>query len=67
MLFSCDEIDRVERFVLSFALSIALIPLLVFYANIAGIGISPWLVLVIICIIICLSYIYIIHTNKQMI
>jgi uncharacterized membrane protein len=36
------RIDWVERVVLGFALSIALVPLVVFYLNLIGLGISSW-------------------------
>jgi uncharacterized membrane protein len=35
------EIDEVERIALSFTLSIAIVPLLIFYANLIGIPINP--------------------------
>lgn len=43
--FSKKEIDLFERVALSFALSIAVIPLVVFYANLAGARITETLVL----------------------
>ncbi|MGH7204034.1 MAG: DUF1616 domain-containing protein [Candidatus Levyibacteriota bacterium] len=38
--FPKREIDGIERFAISFALSIATVPLIVFYANLVGIAIT---------------------------
>lgn len=40
VFFKKQEIDWLERIALSFALSIAVVPLLVFYLNLAGIKIN---------------------------
>jgi len=42
--FSESEIDEFERIALSFALSISVVPLMVFYLNLIGVPISEWLV-----------------------
>ncbi len=57
-LWKHDEIDLFERFILSFAFSISVVPLLVFYVNIIWIPVSERLVIwVIVCIIaICIWY-----------
>jgi len=44
VFFSDTEIDALERGALSFALSISMIPLLVFYLNLAGVQISAVMV-----------------------
>jgi len=54
VFFSKKEIDWIERFALSFALSISVIPLIVFYTNLAGVPISERLVLsVVLAVVIC--------------
>jgi uncharacterized membrane protein len=50
--FTEKELDLLERIALSFALSIAVVPLLVFYCNLAGIPISAWLVLGVVVLIV---------------
>ena len=40
VFFKKDEIDIIERIALSFALSIAVVPLLVFYLNLMGVKIN---------------------------
>jgi uncharacterized membrane protein len=41
VFFKWTRIGMIERMVLSFALSIALVPLLIFYTNLLGVKISP--------------------------
>lgn len=40
IFFGLGKIDVIERLALSFALSISLVPLIVFYTNLAGLKIS---------------------------
>lgn len=40
IFFGMGKIDLIERIALSFALSISLVPLIVFYTNLAGLKIS---------------------------
>lgn len=42
--FKNDSIDILEKLALSFAFSISIIPLLVFYLNLVGMPINEWLV-----------------------
>lgn len=44
--FAFDDIDILEKFALSFAFSISIIPLLIFYLNLAGIPINERLVFI---------------------
>lgn len=53
--FKTEEIDGLERVALSFALSIAVVPLLVFYANLMGAKISVQLVLVVVLVVVLAS------------
>jgi len=62
--FKGKEIDSLERIALSFALSIAIVPLLTFYANLIGMPITVANVLVIIVIVIAASFIYLIVKKK---
>lgn len=55
--FSVKEIDVLERIALSFALSIATVPLLVFYLNLAGLRISAWSVLGVCVFVTALGYV----------
>gem|GEM_PF-5970069 len=43
-LFADEELDILELIALSFAFSISVIPLLVFYLNLMGLPITAWLV-----------------------
>lgn len=49
--FEWKKIDLIERLALSFALSIAVVPLLVFYANLAGFRMTTALVIIVIEIV----------------
>jgi uncharacterized membrane protein len=55
VFFGKREIDRLERFALSFALSISVVPLLTFYANLLGLPITSLTVYGITLVIILLS------------
>jgi hypothetical protein len=50
--FKPGEIDSLERLALSIALSIAVVPLVVFYLNLVGVDVSVWLVLFVVFIVI---------------
>lgn len=45
VLWKHNEIDSTERIIVSFAFSLSVVPLLVFYANIIWIPVSEWLVI----------------------
>jgi len=65
VFFSKKEIDWIERFALSFALSISVIPLIVFYTNLAGVPITEWLVLSVVLIIVLLCVLHIVFFPKK--
>ncbi len=54
--FSETEIDVLERFALSFALSIAVVPILVFYLNLIGVKVSVFSVLFVVSFVTVLGY-----------
>lgn len=60
IFFSTAQIDWLERIALSFALSIAIVPLIIFYTNLVGISISAtnsfFTILGIIIISCCILY-----------
>ncbi|HSX39315.1 MAG TPA: DUF1616 domain-containing protein [Candidatus Saccharimonadales bacterium] len=68
IFFDKNKIDIVERFALSCALSIAVVPLLVFYLNLLGVKITKFNILIEISLIIVESLIIIwikkLKTNK---
>lgn len=57
--FKTQEIDQLERFALSFAFSISVIPLLTFYLNLIGVKISDLNVFFITLWVIVFNLIYI--------
>jgi uncharacterized membrane protein len=57
--FSDSEIDALERFALSFALSISVIPLLTFYTNLVGLPITALNVYLITISVIVVSLLFI--------
>lgn len=57
--FKTQEIDQLERFALSFAFSISVIPLLTFYLNLIGVKISDLNVFFIALWVIVFNLIYI--------
>lgn len=57
--FKTQEIDQLERFALSFAFSISVVPLLTFYLNLIGVKISDLNVFFIALWVIILNLIYI--------
>jgi uncharacterized membrane protein len=63
IFFDWNKIDLIERIALSFALSIAVVPLVAFYANLAGVPINNInivteliIILLITCIILILKW-----------
>ena len=58
------SIDWIERIALSFALSIAIVPLLIFYLNLAGMRITALNSVIVVLIIILLSLGFILRKNK---
>jgi len=53
--FEKKKIDSIERLALSFALSIATVPLIVFYTNLIGIRITIWSVITEVILIILIA------------
>ena len=58
IFFQDNEIDFLERFALSFALSISVIPLISFYLNLIWIKIASLSVYLIVLIVIILNMLY---------
>lgn len=65
VVFLSKEIDMLERFALSFAFSISVVPLLVFYLNLAWFKITEWLVLWVVLGIVFVSIFILFFRNKQ--
>lgn len=63
VFFAKGKIDAIERFALSVALSLAIVPLFVFYTNLMGVPIDKTNVLVLIIIVCCLGGLIIIARN----
>ena len=63
--FDKKEIDFLERFALSFALSISVVPLLSFYLNLIWVKITELSVYLIVLFIIILNIIYITFFKKE--
>jgi len=63
--FDKKEIDFLERFALSFALSISVVPLLSFYLNLIWVKINELSVYLIVLFIIILNIIYINFYKKE--
>jgi uncharacterized membrane protein len=55
VFFARQQIDLIERVALSFALSVAVVPLLAFYLNLAGVKIKFWTVFLEVLAIILVS------------
>jgi uncharacterized membrane protein len=55
VFFEKRKIDSIERLALSFALSIALVPLVVFYTNLLGIKITTVTVIIQIILVILIA------------
>ena len=66
VFFKQNEIDCLERFALSFALSISVVPLLSFYLNLIWVKITVFSVYLITLVIIITSiiYIFLLWNNK---
>lgn len=64
-LFKKQGIDTLERIALSFALSIAIVPLTVFYLNLIGLKISTLNVFLTILAIIIISSIILVIKNRK--
>lgn len=63
--FHKNEIDLLERIALSFALSISIVPLLVFYSNLVGMQISALNTYAIVFHLVVLLSIYILFFQKN--
>ncbi len=63
--FEDKEIDFLERFALSFALSISVVPLLSFYLNLVWVKINELSVYLIVLFIIIINIIYINFLSKK--
>jgi uncharacterized membrane protein len=57
--FTGKEIDWLERFALSFALSISVVPLLTFYVNLIGVKITQLNVFLIVVLVIAINILWI--------
>ncbi len=55
LFFDKCQIDWLERVALSFALSVSIVPLLMFYANLMGVPINKLTVISTVILILCLS------------
>jgi uncharacterized membrane protein len=55
VFFARQQIDLIERVALSFALSVAVVPLLAFYLNLIGVKIKFWTVFLEVMAIILIS------------
>lgn len=64
VLWKKDEIDWLERVILSFAFSLSVVPLLVFYANIGWMPITAWLVMWVIISIIAVCWWFLWHKKR---
>ena len=68
--FSSKKIDLIERITLSFALSIAIVPLMVFYLNLLGIpinavSVSMQIIILIAILLLFLSFRYLLKNNDK--
>jgi len=60
VFFGKQTIDSIERLALSFALSIAVVPLVVFYTNLLGIRISVQTVIIQVVLVILIAVLIIV-------
>ena len=65
IFFKEKEIDTIERIALSFALSVAIVPLLVFYINLVGVKINIYSVSFIISIVLFISILTLLIQNEK--
>jgi uncharacterized membrane protein len=64
LLFARGAIDIIERVALSFAVSVTIVPLLVFYLNLLGIKIRTWTVVAEVAIVIVAAIVVSLLTKK---
>lgn len=64
VFFHKDEIDMLERCALSFALSISIVPLLMFYVNLLGMPIQALSVYAVTLMVIVCSVVYMLFFQK---
>jgi uncharacterized membrane protein len=64
LFFARGTIDVIERVALSFALSVAIVPLLVFYLNLLGIKIRTWTVIAEVAFVIITAIVVSLLTKK---
>jgi uncharacterized membrane protein len=64
LFFARGSIDVIERVALSFALSVAIVPLLVFYLNLLGIKIRTWTVIAEVAFVIITAIVVSLLTKK---
>jgi uncharacterized membrane protein len=64
LFFARGTIDVIERVALSFALSVAIVPLLVFYLNLLGIKIRTWTVVAEVAFVIITAIVVSLLTKK---
>lgn len=55
LFFPVKKIDFIERIALSFTLSIAVVPLMIFYLNLLGVPITLWTVVYQILLLLCIT------------
>ena len=65
IFFKEKEIDIIERIALSFALSVAIVPLLAFYLNIMGVKINIYSVSFVISIVLFISILTLLIQNEK--
>ena len=61
VFFEKNKIDDIERLAFSFALSVAIVPLVIFYTNIAGVSITMVTVITQIIVIILIAILLILY------
>jgi uncharacterized membrane protein len=64
LFFARGAIEIIERVALSFALSVAIVPLLVFYLNLLGIKIRTWTVIAEVAFVIITAIVVSLLTKK---
>ena len=65
ILFKPNQIDAIERFALSVALSVSLVPLITFYANLLGLPINKFSISAVTLIIILFGTLISLIRNRK--
>ena len=66
VFFKNKEIDFLERFALSFALSISVVPLLSFYLNLLGLKITALSVFLLVVAVFLMSIVFLKYREKRL-